>query len=303
MLAEAMNLGSVSDAIGNLGQHAPDLSRLTALWPYAILLVASILIGMHGERITRIVVLAGFVVLGALLGQRLAEWMSLPPMPTVVFLGSLGGIGAWMFYRWSLGLALAVAMALAAGAWSSGARLTGSEVLGIFSNAPGLPSVEIAPDDYTSFGEIPLPPIDGEAQSVRPVDAAAVLRYFDGVWQRVAAVWSAVAAKPEGQKHLLLSILAGGGVGLLAGLLLGRLAALLLTSVLGGAGLVAAGVSLAVAVQPDWAEWFTQNRQHVLTAGAIASVLFLLRQAAHRRPRPTVVTIESAELASARNKS
>lgn len=98
-------------------------------------------------------------------------------------------------------------------------------------------------------------------------------------------------------------MLAGAAIGLFAGLVFGRLAAILWTSVLAAAGLLFAGISLAVWYQPQWGDYLSDRRQYVLMAGGAVTLLFTLRQLARAKPAATVVVVESPAVASSLNKS
>jgi hypothetical protein len=229
-----------------------------------------------------VLVLGAFMALGALLGQRLSGMMDLPFWPTLVLCGAVGGILAYVFYRWSLGLALAVVLAGATGVWSAGSSLNSNEILSLFSGVPGLS------DAGGASAPTAAPPGDS-------------LQYVETVRQRAMHLWSTIADKPGAQQHLLITILAGAAVGLLAGLVLGRLAAILLTSVLAAAGAVFAGISLALWYQPQWGQYLSDNRRYVLLAGVAAALLFVLRQLA--RARPAAAVAAPAELAPPQKKS
>jgi len=273
----------MSEISRDLGAHLPKDWGVAAVWPLIVLLVASVFIGLYGERLTRVLVLGAFIGLAALLGCRLADSMTLPLWPTVLLMAALGGILAHLFYRWSLGLALAVVLAVAAGAWSTGSSLDTNEIRGALSDLPALVAV-------------------GETSPSLPDQPGDPMLYIERIQRQVMQVWSAVAARPEAQKHLLITVLAGAAIGLFAGLVLGRLAAILWTSVLAAGGLLFAGISLAVRYQPPWGDYLSNNRQYVLMAGAAAALLFMLRQLARGRPT-TVVVAAAPAVASPSNKS
>ncbi len=281
MLAQAIDWNNLTH-IGQTFSRLPQEWHLTSGWPLMALLVASVFIGLHGERLTRVLVLGAFIALAGLFGHRLAAYANLPPSATVVLSGAVGGILAYMFYRYAVGLALALALCVAAGCWSAGSILTAEEIRSIFSPVSTLSGV-VAPD-------------------APPTAPADYFQYLESVRQHALTIWSTVASKPEAQKQLLITMLAGGAVGLFAGLVLGRLAAILWTSVLGAAGVVAAGLSLAVWYQPTFGPYLSQYRQYVLMTGAGLALLFLLRQLARTRP-VTVVAVAPAELAPGPNKS
>lgn len=284
MLGQAMDWSRIGEIGRSLGQHLPHEGGVVAIWPLVVLLAASVFVGLHGERLTRLLVLGLSIGLAALLGQRLVEAMTLPFWPTLVLCGAVGGILAHMFYRWSLGLALAVILALAAGTWSAGSSLTTDEIRALFSGSHTLS--------------------DGGSEAVPSViPSGAYTQYLQAAVQRAMHLWSSVADKPDARKHLLLTMLAGAAVGLLAGLVLGRLAAILWTSVLAAAGLIFALTSLAVRFQPQWGASLSDNRQYVLLAGVTAALLFMLRQLGRTRPTTTIVTVAPASLASSQDKS
>ena len=191
-------------------------------------------------------------------------------------MAALGGILAHLFYRWSLGLALATVMALAAGIWSTGTSLDASEIRGALSDLPALVGV-------------------GETSPSLPDQPGNLMHFLEKVQRQVMQVWETVTARPEAQKHLLITMLAGAAIGLFAGLVLGRLAAILWTSVLAAGGLLFAGIYLAVWYQPQWGDYLSNNRQYVLMAGAAAALLFMLRQLARGRPATVVVVEAPAE--------
>ena len=284
MVGQGLNWNHLAEMGRGLSQRVPQEWHLLTIWPLAVLLVASMLIGLYGERLTRALVLGAFIGLAGLLGQRLVEAMVLPFWPTVIFCGAFGGILAYMFYRWSLGLALAVVLALAAAAWSVGNSLDTTEILSVFSSAPGL-------SDDSGQGASPA------------VQLGDYLRYIEMVREHATRLWSSVAAKPGAQQHLLLTALAGGAVGLFAGLVLGRLAAVLLTSVLAACGLVFSGASLAIWYQPQWGQYLSDNRQYVLLGGVTVALLFLLCQLARSLPGASAAPAASAELAPPPKKS
>jgi hypothetical protein len=283
MLGQGIDWNHLAELGRGLSERVPQEWHLLTVWPPVVLLVLSLFIGLHGERLTRLLVLGAFIGLAAVLGQRLVAAMTLPLWPTVIFCGAFGGILAYMFYRWSLGLALAVLLALAAGAWSAGSFLDTKEILAVFSDAPRLSD-------------------SGGGGASSAAQLGDYLQYIQAVRERAMHLWSTVAAKPGAQQHLLLTMLAGAAVGLFAGLVLGRLAAILLTSVMAAAGLVFAGVSLAVWYQPSWGEYLSDNRRYVLLAGVVAVLLFVLRQLARSLPTTAVSAAAPAELASPQNR-
>ncbi len=257
------------------------------------LLVASVLIGLYGERLTRLLVLGVFVGLAMLLGRYVAEGMSLPSWPTTLLMGALGGIVAHLFYTWFLGVVLAVVLAAAAGAWSVGAYLDSNELRGALSDVQaivvGHPLADGRGEGFSGsaealFGGSGKSPggTSGAAEPLLGVQAGDVLKRVERLVQRVQGVWSDLAAKPDAQKNLLITMLAGAAIGLFAGLVLGRVAAILLTSVLASIGLVCASVSLAVWYEPQLSEQLSSHRQHLLIAAAAAALLFFLRQAVSR---------------------
>jgi hypothetical protein len=283
MVGQGFDWDHLSQVGRGLGDRLSQEGHLLAVWPLAVLLVASIFIGLYGVRLTRVLVLGAFISAAVVLGQRIVVLMTLPYWPTIVLCGALGGILAYLFYRWSLGLTLGLILALVGGAWSVGSNLSSYEIVAVFSGVPGLPQA-------------------GEAGASSAVRAADWLHYIDAVSQRAMHLWSAVAEKPDGRQHLLLTMLAGGAVGLFAGLVLGRLAAILWTSIVGAAGLVFALVCLAVWYQPDWGTYLSDHRQYVLLGGIAAAVLFSLRQLSGSLSGP-VAAPAPAELASSSDKS
>lgn len=244
---------------------------LAAVWPLIILLVVSAIIGLYGERLMRVLVIAAFMALAAWLGQHLAEAMALAFWPTVVLCGALGGIVAYVFYRWSLGLALAAATAVAAGAWSACHCLGTDAVLAILRGGRG--------------------PSDGGPVPMSFEQAGDYLPYVKMLYERAAHLWSAVGAQSGDGQHLLLTMCAGGAVGLLAGLVFGRIAAILWTSVLGAAGIVFAGVCLALWYDPKWNPYLSDNHQYLLFGGVVIAALFALRQLGRSRPKVVVATV------------
>jgi hypothetical protein len=283
MLAQAIDWNRIGEISRDLGANLPKDVGVAAVWPMVVLLVASVFIGLYGERLTRVLVLGVFIGLAALSGRWAAVAMALPLWPTVLLAAALGGIVAHLFYRWSLGLALATVLALAAAAWSTGTSLDASEIRGALSDLPGLVGV-------------------GEASPALPDQPGNLMHFLEKVQRQAIQVWEAMTTRPEAQKHLLITMLAGAAVGLLAGLVLGRLAAILWTSVLAAGGLLFAGISLAVWYQPQWGDYLSDNRQYVLMAGAAAALLFMLRQLARGRPA-TMVVVEAPAVASSLNKS
>lgn len=284
MLAQAIDWNRVGDISRTLGENLPKDLGVVAIWPLVVLLVVSVFIGLYGERLTRVLVLGASLGLAALGGRWAAGAMGLPFWPTTVLAAALGGIAAHLFYRWALGLALAAALALAAGAWSTGTSLDAAEIRTVLSDLPVVVSVgETSP-----------------TVSNRPGD---LVQLFERVQQQAVQVWQAMTTTPEAQKHLLLTMLAGAAIGLFAGLVFGRLAAILWTSVLAAAGLLFAGISLAVWYQPQWGDYLSDHRQYVLMAGGAVTLLFTLRQLARAKPAATVVVVESPAVASSLNKS
>lgn len=284
------DMSRLVDAASSLAQQVPPEWQLGGLWPFAILLIVSVIIGLHGERLTRLLILAGFIALGAALGQRVAGWMALPLWPTVVLAGSLGGLAAHIFWRYAMGMALAVLLGAMCGAWSAGTTLDSQQVIDLFSRA----TAATQPSTEAASGGLVNPVAD---------PAAAVKAYADvleAVRDRGASLWQNMIATPEGHKHFLVMVLAGAGVGLLAGLVLGRLAAIVFTSVLAGAGTVAGLAGLIVRLQPEWGTWLSDNRRYVLAAAVTLAALYGIRQLS--RPR-TVLAAPPAELASSSDKS
>jgi hypothetical protein len=282
MLAQSVDWNHLAEIGRAFSDRLPQEWHLGAVWPLVFLLVLSVIIGLYGERLTRLMVLGGFVALAALLGRRLAEAMLLPFWPTVVLCGALGGIFASVFYRWSLGLAMAAIMAVAAGAWSASYSLNTNEVAGIFAGAGG-------------------PSEAGGTTTTSVEPSGDYLLYLKTVYQRAVHLWSAIAAKPGAERRLLLTMCAGGAVGLLAGLVLGRLAAILWSSVLAAAGLVFAAICLALWYEPQWSQYLSDNHQYVLLGGVVAALLFALRQLGRSRPAATVA-IAPAESAQTQKK-
>jgi hypothetical protein len=284
MLAQASDIWNrIGELSRGLGEHLPKDLGVAAVWPLILLLVASVFIGLYGERLTRALVLGTFIGLAALAGRWLADSMVLPLWPTVLLTAALGGILAHLFYRWSLGLALAVVLAVAAAAWSTGSSLDTNDLRGALSDLSAV----------VGAGETPAP---------TPGEAAGPMPYVERVWRQVMRVWSAAAARPEAQKHLLVTMLAGAAIGLFAGLVLGRFAAILLSSVLAAGGLLLAGISLAVWHQPQWGDYLSNNRQYVLMAGVAAALVFMLRQLARGHSAVAAVAVAPA-VAPSSNKS
>jgi hypothetical protein len=271
MPAQSIDWKHLAEVGRTFSEQLPPEWGLGAVWPPVILLVVSAIIGLHGERLTRVLVIGTFIALAALLGQRLAEAMALAFWPTVVLCGALGGIIAYVFYRWSLGLVLAAVMAAAAGAWSASCSLNTDEVLAILRGAAG--------------------PSGGRPVPVAVAQAGDYLHYVKIVYERAAHLWSAVAAQPGAGQRLLLTMCAGGAVGLLAGLVFGRIAAILWTSVLAAAGIVFAAVCLALWYEPKWSQYLSDNHQYLLFGGIVAAALFALRQLGRRRPTVIVATV------------
>ncbi len=338
MLAQAIDWGHLGDSVRNLGQHLPRDIGIAGAWPLMALLVASVFIGLYGERLTRLLVLGTFIGLAMLLGRYVAESMSLPFWPTVLLTAALGGIVAHLFYTWFLGLVLAVVLAVAAGAWSAGSYLDSNELRGTLSDlstalvgqgatngSPG--ALRNPPGDGVgmlrdalgggaeaiggALGGRPDTLLGGGGDSVRGTGGAGflpggdslgglggpagalsgeqageALRRIERVRQCALQVWADLEATPDAQRNLLITMLAGAAIGLFAGLVLGRLAAILLTSVLAAAGLVYACLWLAVWYQPQLSGPLSLHRQHVLIAGAAAALLFFLRQLSRGRVVP-----------------
>ncbi len=94
---------------------------------------------------------------------------------------------------------------------------------------------------------------------------------------------------------MVIMMLAGGAAGLLSGLLLGRIAAMLLTSLLGGAGVVASLVSFAVRLRPEWGGWLAANRQYLLAAAGALALVFLAKQTSRRAASRVIPVLEVAE--------
>jgi hypothetical protein len=283
MLAQAIDWNRIGEIARGLGEHLPKDLGVAAVWPLILLLVASVFIGLYGERLTRVLVLGAFIGLAATAGRWLADSMVLPLWPTVLLAAALGGILAHLFYRWSLGLALAVVLAVAGAAWSTGSSLDTDDLRGALSDFSAVVGA-------------------GETSSPAPGEPAGLIRYVERVWRQVVQIWEAVAARPEAQKHLWVTMLAGAAIGLFAGLVLGRLAAILLTSVLAAGGLLLAGMSLAAWYQPQWGEYLSNHRQYVLMAAVAAVMLFILYQLARGRSAVTVVAV-APTVASPSNKS
>lgn len=270
------DLNHLSDMARSLTSSVPAGLHLADIWPLAVLLVVSVFIGLYGERLTQVLILGIFIALGAAAGQQVAAWLALPFWPTVIFVGSLGGIFAYVLYRYALGLVLAVSLALGCGAWSLGTNLDKQEVSDFWANVTATQEAR--------------PPVAGSAT---PAEALKYVQRLQGLLQQVQDLQHTVAGKPEAQKHLVIMMLAGAAVGLLAGLVLGRIAAILWTSLLAGAGVVVALTSLAVLVRPEWREPLSDNPRYVLGAAGGAALLFLLRQAVQqtsstRAPAPEV---------------
>lgn len=267
MLAQGIDWNSLTHA-GQSLSRLPQEWHMTAAWPLIVLLVVSVFIGLYGERLTRLLVLGAAVALGATLGRWLVPQMSLPFWPTVIFCGATAGTIAYVFYRWAFALALAAGTAIAVAAWSAG---TAPDFPSLFSDVAAL-------SDATA---VPMPDA--------PASPDNYLAYIEAVGDRAAQALGTLAEKPEARKHLLLTMLAGGAAGLFAGLVLGRFAAILWTSVLAAAGMITAIVGLALWYQPSWRQILSDNRQYVLAVGAGLALLFLLRQLSRRRPTAVVV--------------
>lgn len=254
----------------------------TGVWPLLALLVAAICIGLYGERLTRVIILGVSITIGATLGQHLASWLTLPLWPTVILAGALGGIVSFVFYRYALGLMLAAVLALVCGAWSANTNLDATELSSLMANL-----------------SVPQPVAQPSANRT---DMSVPFNYVERVqrlWQWVQDLQSAIAAKPGGQKHLIVMMLAGAAVGFLLGLVLGRMAAMLWTSLLGGIGVVAAIVNLSIHFRPEWGGWMADNRQYVLGAAAAVALVFLARQSTRRK----VVAVPVEEVAGSADKS
>ncbi len=277
MPAQSIDWSHLAEIGRTFSQRLPQEWGLGAVWPLVILLVLSVFIGLYGERLTRLVVLGAFIAVAALLGQRLTEAMVLPFWPTVILCGALGGILASVFYRWSLGLALGAVMAAAAGVWCASYSLSTDEVMSILSGAGNLPDGGTAPTPVEQSGNY--------------------LQYLKIAQQRAVDLWSAVAAKPGDEQRLLLTMCAGGAVGLLAGLVFGRIAAILWTSVLAAAGVVFAAACLALWYKPEWNQYLSDNHQYLLLGGGVVALLFMLRQVSRSR-RTAIVAVAPAESAA-----
>lgn len=248
-----------------VGSLPADWRTVEGIWPAVVLLVAAVIIGLYGERLTRVLILGIFIFLGAAAGQQVAAWLDLPFWPTVIFVGSLSGIFAYVLYRYALGLVLAVALSLSCGAWSLASNFDKQEISDL---AASLSAPQQSPVEH--------------ADAAVPTELSFYVQRLHGLVQRVQDLRQSIADKPAAQKHLVIMLLAGAAAGMLAGLVLGRVAAMLWTSLLGGVGVVMALASLAVHVQQGWGDWLSDNRQYVVGAAGAVALLFMVRQATRR---------------------
>ena len=68
MLAQAIDWNRIGEISRDLGANLPKDMGVAAVWPLIVLLVASVFIGLYGERLTRVLVLGAFIGLGGPVG-------------------------------------------------------------------------------------------------------------------------------------------------------------------------------------------------------------------------------------------
>ncbi len=113
--------------------------RRASCWSLRFLLVCT------GRSLTRILILAIFIGIGATAGRLVADRLGLPVQPTAIFLGAMGGIFSFILYRYALGLVLALVVAAACGAWSAGGTLNQRELSDILKGVKAVPEAVAAP--------------------------------------------------------------------------------------------------------------------------------------------------------------
>lgn len=286
-----IDLNHLLDWVRSLVSGGPEGLHGAGVWPLVAILTVSVVIGLYGERIAQLLILGIFISLGGLVGTKAAGWIALPQWPTVILMAALGGIFAFMLYRYALGLVLAVTLALAAGAWSMGSHMDRQEIADLWASVT---SGEQGAAQAPAAEEPAVPNVPGSGEAMH------YLQRVQGAAGWVEGLQRNLANRPDVQKHLVIMMLAGGAVGLLAGLVLGRIAAILLTSMVGGAGIVGSAAALSVRARPEWGPWASDNQRYLLVAAGVLALIFLLRQGSRRAP---ATAVSAGELAPSADKS
>jgi len=236
----------------------PQVGSGTVLTVFLLVLSAAVfaVIGLYGARLARSLLLLAFMAAGAVCAGRLAGWADHMYLPLVIAGAAVGGTFCYVFYRWCIGLVSGLLLGLVFVGWY------------LYVVAPSFPGPL-----GTAQGEVAA---DNRAVASETVSAAQI---WSAVRRSVRRVVDSATVDRSALGQLMVVFLAGGGVGLLAGLILGHLMMVLWTSLIGAGGLVGSMWALACMAWPDFVRMSSARVEFVAAAVVVLACGFVLRQA------------------------